>query len=189
MDVVVADLMGPFDGALPSGGKYALTIRDIGSTYGECHVLLRKADATTVLLQVLAKWEAKTNKKIKILRRDNGGEFCNAFVRLWCTNRGTTHEKSRPYNHKQNGAIEKYNQPIADMGRTLLKSSGLPTAFWGFAFMWAAHVQNNIPNSKTGDKTPKELLFREQPFYEQLQIFGEKAFIHVPKEKRKKLDD
>ncbi|MBW0503499.1 hypothetical protein O181_043214 [Austropuccinia psidii MF-1] len=131
MDVVAADLMGPFDGALPSSRKYALTIRDISSTYSECHVLLRKADATTVLLQVLAKCETKTNKKIKILRSNNGGEFCNAFVSSWCTNRGTTHEKSLPYNHKQNGTIEKYNQSIADMGRTLLKSSGLPTAFWG----------------------------------------------------------
>ncbi|MBW0488257.1 hypothetical protein O181_027972 [Austropuccinia psidii MF-1] len=110
MDVMAADLMGPFDGALASGGIYALTIRDIGSTYGECHVLLQKADATTVLLQVLAKWEMKTNKKIKILCRNNGGEFCNAFVSLWCTNRGKTHEKSLPYNHKQNGAIQQYNQ-------------------------------------------------------------------------------
>ncbi|MBW0531774.1 hypothetical protein O181_071489 [Austropuccinia psidii MF-1] len=32
MYVVVANLMGPFDGALSRGGKYSLTIRDIGST-------------------------------------------------------------------------------------------------------------------------------------------------------------
>ncbi|MBW0519990.1 hypothetical protein O181_059705 [Austropuccinia psidii MF-1] len=55
--------------------------------------------------------------------------------------------------------------------------------------MWEVHVQNNRPNSKTGDKTPKELLFREKTFYKKLRIFGEKAFLHVPKEKRQKPDD
>ncbi|MBW0536584.1 hypothetical protein O181_076299 [Austropuccinia psidii MF-1] len=118
---------------------------------------------------------------------DNQGHW--VYLRSWCINRGTMHEKSLPYNHEQNGAIEQYNQSITDMGRTLLKSSGLPTAFWGFAFMWAEHVQNNIPNRKTGDRTPKELLFGEQPFYKELRIFGEKAFIYMPKEKRQKLDD
>ncbi|MBW0519994.1 hypothetical protein O181_059709 [Austropuccinia psidii MF-1] len=106
MDVVAADLMGPFDGALPSGGKYALRIRDLGSTYSECHVLLRKAANTTVLLQVLAKWETKTNKKVKILCSNNGGDFCNAFISSWCINRGTTHEKILSSNHEQNSAIE-----------------------------------------------------------------------------------
>ncbi|MBW0479374.1 hypothetical protein O181_019089 [Austropuccinia psidii MF-1] len=185
MDVVAANLMGPFDSALPSSGRYALTLRDIGSTYGECHVLLRKADATTVLLQVLKKWEMKTTRKIKILCSDNGGKFCNAVIDSWCINQRTTHEKSLPYNHEQNGASERYNRSIADMGRTLLRGSGLPTPFSGFAFMWAAHIQN----SRTGNKTPKELLFGEQPFYEQLRIFGEKAFVHVPREKQQKLDE
>ncbi|MBW0523960.1 hypothetical protein O181_063675 [Austropuccinia psidii MF-1] len=180
MDVVGTDLMCPFDGTLPSGGRYALMIRDIGSTYGECHILLCKADATTILLQVLAKWERKTTRKVKVLNSTNGGEFCNASI-----NWGTMHEKSLPYNHKQNSTIEQYNRSIADMGWTLLRSSGLPTPFWGFAFVWAAHVQN----SKTDEKTPKELLFGEQPFYKQLRVFGEKVFVHVPKEKQQKLDD
>ncbi|MBW0523565.1 hypothetical protein O181_063280 [Austropuccinia psidii MF-1] len=55
--------------------------------------------------------------------------------------------------------------------------------------MWAAHVINSIPNTKTGNKPPRELLFAEQPFYKQLRVFGEKVFVHVPKEKQQKLDD
>ncbi|MBW0539537.1 hypothetical protein O181_079252 [Austropuccinia psidii MF-1] len=75
LDTVTADLMGQFDEAVPHKGRYALTIRDIGSSYGECHIIMQKSDASAVLLHVLATWEMKTGKKIKSFHSNNGGEF------------------------------------------------------------------------------------------------------------------
>ncbi|MBW0499003.1 hypothetical protein O181_038718 [Austropuccinia psidii MF-1] len=75
------------------------------------------------------------------------------------------------------------------MGRTLLHESGLPKEFWGFAFMWASRIQNLIPNSLTKDTAPVELLFNKKPCYDQMRLFGELAYIHIPSEKRRKLDD
>ncbi|MBW0542127.1 hypothetical protein O181_081842 [Austropuccinia psidii MF-1] len=189
MDVVTADLMGQFEEAVPYGGKYALTIQDIGLTYGECHILTKKSDATLVLLRVLTTWETKTGKRIKTFRSNNGGEFCNSTLKNWCNSRGTVHEKSLPYHHEQNGSIERYNRTIADMGRTLLHESGLAKSFWGFAFMWASRIQSLIPNSLTGEAAPVELLFGEKPCYNQMRLFGELAYIHVPHKKRRKLYD
>ncbi|MBW0509453.1 hypothetical protein O181_049168 [Austropuccinia psidii MF-1] len=138
MDVVTADLMGKFDDAIPYGGKYALTIQDIGSTYGECHILTKKSDTTIVLLRVMTTWETKTGRRIKTSHSNNGGKFCNSTLEDWCHSQGTIHKKSLPYHHEQNGSIERYNRAIANMGRTLLHESGLPREFWGFAFMWAS---------------------------------------------------
>ncbi|MBW0484810.1 hypothetical protein O181_024525 [Austropuccinia psidii MF-1] len=56
MDIVTADIMGKFNNAVPYGGKYALTICDIGSTYRECHILTKKSDSTLVLLRVMTTW-------------------------------------------------------------------------------------------------------------------------------------
>ncbi|MBW0485851.1 hypothetical protein O181_025566 [Austropuccinia psidii MF-1] len=75
MDTVTAGLMGQFDEAVPHKGRYALTIREIGSSYGGCHVIMQKSDASAVLLHVLANWEMKTGKKIKAFRSNNGGGF------------------------------------------------------------------------------------------------------------------
>ncbi|MBW0488370.1 hypothetical protein O181_028085 [Austropuccinia psidii MF-1] len=142
MDIVTADLMGNFNNAIPYGGKYELTIWDIGSTYKD-----------------------------------------------WCHLQGEGHGKSLPYHDGQNGSIEQYNREIADMGRMLLHKSGLPREFWGFAFMWASHIQNLIPNSLTKDTAPVELIFHNKPCYNQMRLFGELAYIHIPHEKRRKLDD
>ncbi|MBW0494403.1 hypothetical protein O181_034118 [Austropuccinia psidii MF-1] len=91
--------------------------------------------------------------------------------------------------HEQNGVAERYNRSVADMGRTLLWGSGLGNQFWGYAFMWEAYTNNNIPNEKTGRSAPSEVLFGEKPQLEKTRIFGEKAYIHVPKEHHQKLDD
>ncbi|MBW0492682.1 hypothetical protein O181_032397 [Austropuccinia psidii MF-1] len=48
MDIVASDIMGPFEQANINSGHWALTIRDIGSTYGECHIIVTKADAAAV---------------------------------------------------------------------------------------------------------------------------------------------
>lgn len=52
----------------------------------------------------------------------------------------------------------------------------------------AAHLHNCLPNSRTGDKTPLELLYKVKPIAETLYPFGAQVIIHIPKEKRKKLD-
>ncbi|MBW0530950.1 hypothetical protein O181_070665 [Austropuccinia psidii MF-1] len=92
-------------------------------------------------------------------------------------------------NHEQNSCAEQFNRLIADMGCTILRSSNLANTFWGYAFMWAAYTMNNLPNKRTGNMTPTEVLFNKNPHLEKMQIFGEKAYIHIPKEHCGKLDD
>ncbi|MBW0521589.1 hypothetical protein O181_061304 [Austropuccinia psidii MF-1] len=68
--------------------------------------------------------------------------------------KGITHEQSLPLYHKQNGVAERYNRSVANMGQTLLQGSGLGNQFWGYAFMWAAYTNNNIPNKKRAIQHP-----------------------------------
>ncbi|MBW0468164.1 hypothetical protein O181_007879 [Austropuccinia psidii MF-1] len=189
LDIVVADLMGPFDIPTINGGRYALNIRDVASTYGECHIICNKSDTTTRLQEVILRWQRSTGKLVKVLRTDNGGEFNNQVLLKWLLLAGIKHEHSLPFFHQQNGIAERYNRTVADMGRTILLGSGLPKSFWGHAFMWAAYTNNMIPNLHTGSKVPSEILFGIKPNLDRLRTFGELAFVHVPHERRQKLSD
>ncbi|MBW0485228.1 hypothetical protein O181_024943 [Austropuccinia psidii MF-1] len=91
MDRFTANLMGKFEDVIPYCGKYGLTMLDMGSTYGECHILTKTSDATIVLLQVMKIWETKTGKKIKAFPSDNGGKFCDSTLENWVHLRGTVH--------------------------------------------------------------------------------------------------
>ncbi|MBW0498792.1 hypothetical protein O181_038507 [Austropuccinia psidii MF-1] len=189
LKIVVADLMGPFDVGTINGGKYALNVRDVASTYGECHILKNKSDATCRLEETINQWQRCSGYLVKILRTENGGEFNNTTMNAWLQGQGITHERSLPFFHQQNGVAECYNRTIADMGHTILLGSKLPKSFRGHAFMWAAYTNNMLPNLHTGQKTPTKILFKITPQINRMRIFGETAFIHVPQEKRHKLDD
>ncbi|MBW0492681.1 hypothetical protein O181_032396 [Austropuccinia psidii MF-1] len=124
-----------------------------------------------------------------MLRTDGGGEFWSKGMNHWCSMKGITHKKSLPLHYEKSSVAEQYNRSVADMGRTLLCSSGLGNQFWGYAFMWVVYTNKNIPNERTGRLTPAEMLFNKKPQRDRMRIFGEKAYIQIPWEHCQKLDD
>ena len=50
------------------------------------------------------------------------------------------------------------------------------------------YVQNCTPHRVLENKTPKEVFSDKKPEVSNLRIFGYPMFIHIPKEKRTKLD-
>ena len=48
--------------------------------------------------------ENQTEKKIKALRTDNGGEFCKKEFEEFCNKCGIARKKTTPYTPQQNGA-------------------------------------------------------------------------------------
>ena len=59
---------------------------------------------------------------------------------------------------------------------------------WVEAARTVVYVQNRSSHRVLGNKTPEEMFSREKPEVSHLWIFGCPVFIHVPKEKRTKLE-
>jgi hypothetical protein len=132
LSVVVVDLMGSFDPPTMTGGKYALTIQGTHTTYSEVKVLKQKSEAAKFLVETITRWENQTGKNLKVLRSNNGGKFESKALADWVGKKGILAERSLPYHHFQNGAAERYNRTVADMGRSLLYNSSLGREFWGY---------------------------------------------------------
>ncbi|KAI7963134.1 hypothetical protein MJO28_001228 [Puccinia striiformis f. sp. tritici] len=137
----------------------------------------------------ILRFETATGKKVRCLRSDNGGEFESKILADFLREKGIKAERSLPYHHYQNGVIERYNRTVSDMGRAALTDSTLPRSFWGFAFLWANYTLNRVPNKVSGNKTPFEALFGYTPVVDHLRVFGSRAFVLTPPEKRRRLDD
>jgi hypothetical protein len=54
--------------------------------------------------------------------------------------------------------------------------------------MTVVYVQNRLPHSALGLKTPEEMFTGKKLEVSHLKIFGCPVFIHIPKEKRNKLE-
>ena len=76
--------------------KYLITVVDDNTKY--CYVYLLKSKDEAIEKFVLYKNEVENqlNKKIKVLRSNQGGEYESPFVDF-CAQRGIIHETTTPY--------------------------------------------------------------------------------------------
>ena len=95
---------------------------------------------------------------------------------------------STPYNPQQNGVTERKNRTIMEAAREMLHDQDLPMHLWAEAARTIVYVQNHTPHKVLKNKTLEEVFSGKKPEVSHLRIFGCPVYIHIPKEKRTKLD-
>jgi hypothetical protein len=70
----------------------------------------------------------------------------------------------------------------------MIHDQDLPMCLWAKETMVVVYVQNQLSHSALGLKTPEEMFTGKMLEVSHLKIFGCLVFIHIPKEKRNKLD-
>lgn len=71
----------------------------------------------------------------------------------------------------------------------MLRMAKLPKTFWGEAVRTACYLINRSPSVPLEFDIPERVWTNKEMSYSHLKVFGCKAFAHVPKEQRTKLDD
>eukprot|EP00253_Pinus_taeda_P034604 PITA_34604 len=77
---------------------------------------------------------------------------------------------------------------LMEKERSMLSRAELGQEFWVEAVETACYLVNRSPSSVLEDKTPQEVWTGKKPSLSHLRLFGCDAYVHVPKEKRTKLD-
>ena len=132
--------------------------------------------------------ENHTENRIKTFQSDNGGEFTSNEFKELCKDSGIKRDLSTPYNPQQNGIAERKNRTIMEATRAMLHDQDLPMHLWAEAAKTTVYVQNCTPHRVLENKTPKEVFSGKKPEVIHLRIFSCPVYIHIPKEKRIKLD-
>ena len=109
---------------------------------------------------------------------------CHSTVPL-----GIVHRRvmSRQY-PEQNGIAERMNRTLVESVRLMLSNVKLPHTFWAEALSTADYLQNRSPTKAVCGKTPYEAWTGGKPTVSHLCVFGCKAYVHIPKDERGKLD-
>ena len=82
----------------------------------------------------------QTDRKIKILRSDNGGEFTSEEFKELCREYGIKRELSTPYNPHQNWVAEQKNWTIMGATKATLLDQDLPIHLWEEATRTTVYV-------------------------------------------------
>ena len=142
-----------------------------------------------LIKEYLERAEAETGEHTNYFHSDGGGEYGSTALQDYFKSKGIHHEMTNAYTPQENGVSKRMNRTLVEMAHAMLCDAGLPNAYWGDAVLYATHILNRIPtHAIDGDLTPHEAFTGNKPSVTHLKVFGCTAHIHVPDEKRRKLD-
>ena len=75
------------------------------------------------------------------------------------------------------------------MVRSMLRSKKMPKEFWAEAVACVVYLSNLSSSRSVRGMTPQETWSGKKPSVSHLRVFGSIAYIHIPDEKRSKLDE
>ena len=148
------------------------------------------------LLQVIKDWKvaaeqecAKYGEKEKLQRVhfDRGREFLNSKMASWCVEENITNDPTVGYNPEANGIAERCNRTVMEMANAIRIEAGLGEEYWELAAAAATYLLNRGPTKRLKTMTPWEAWYGDRPSAKRYKVWGCPAYVHIPKEKRKKL--
>jgi len=104
--------------------------------------LASKDETFEKFLIFLKRVKKRVGHSLICLRSDHGKEFENSSFIDFCNEHGVDHNFSAQEHPKQNGVVERKNQTLEDMTRTMLIASGLPRHFWAEALNTSCYIIN-----------------------------------------------
>ncbi|UYV72637.1 hypothetical protein LAZ67_10000129, partial [Cordylochernes scorpioides] len=188
-EFIYADICGPMQTPSLSKYLYFCLFKDYFSGYRHIYFIENKSDVLDIFKEYATLIYTQTGNKIKVLRTDNALEFKSDNFADLCKRFGIIHEFTAPYVHEQIGRIERDNRTIVEAARSMLNSRNLPGFFWAEACNIANYILNRSATKQTPGTTPYELFFGTKPNVANYKIFGCNAYMHIPKENRKKWDN
>ena len=180
LGLIHTDVCGPITPESFSGKRYFISFVDDFSRKTWVYFLKEKSEVFKVFKKFRVMVEKETNKHIKAVRSDRGGEFTSTEFMKYCDEHGIRRFLTASYSPQQNGVAERKNRTILDMVRSMMKSKNMPKEFWAEAVQCAIYIQNRCPHARLNEKTPQEVWSGQKPSVSHLKMFGNVAYAHVP---------
>jgi Reverse transcriptase (RNA-dependent DNA polymerase)/Integrase core domain len=189
LELLHGDLCGPILPQTPGGNRYFLLLVDDYSRYMWLVVLASKDKVFEGFKNLKVSLEVEQGKKLKGLRTDRGGEFRSSLFENYCKEHGIKRHLTAPYSPQQNGVVERRNQTIVAMARSMLKAKKVPSEFWGEAVTTAVYILNRSPTKSVEKQTPYEAWHKRKPTVHHMRVFGCLAHVKSVGRHLRKLDD
>jgi hypothetical protein len=189
LELVHGDLCGPVTPATPGGKWHFLLLVDDVSRYMWLVLLATKDEALVAFTAFQARAEAEAGRKIGTLRTDRGGEFTARSFADHCTKQGVQRHLTAPYTPEQNRVMERRNQSVMGMARSMMKAMSMPSWFSGEAVLTTVFILNRSPTQSIEGRTPYEVWHGNKPSVDYFHTFSCVAHVKQGNKRLGKLKD
>nr|KYP33156.1 Retrovirus-related Pol polyprotein from transposon TNT 1-94 [Cajanus cajan] len=189
LELIHTNICGPMRTSSLHNNRYFILFIDDFSRMTWVYFIKAKSEVFGIFKKFKTLVEKQSGKQIKVLRSNRGKEYTSHEFDKFCEDEGIERQLTVTYSPQKNGVSERKNHTVMEMARSMLKEKGLPNTFWAEAVYTAVYILNRCPNKVVQDKTPIEAWNGIKPSSKHLRVFGSICYIHVPEEKRHKLED
>ncbi|CAL9010567.1 unnamed protein product [Prunus brigantina] len=189
LELIHSDICGPMQTITHAGNRFFLTFIDDYTRMCWVFFLQHKSQVLNVFKRFKSMVELQSGYKIKKLRSDRGGEYISLEFLKFCDDVGMEKQLTVAYSPQQSGVAERKNRTIVEMTRTMMVEKRIPLKFWAEAVNTAVYLQNRSPISALDNTTPFKKFSGRKPGVKHLRIFGSLCYIHIPSQKRHKLEE
>ena len=186
LEFVHSDLGGP----LPStqlGQTFYISFYDNSTGCYYIEGMRHKSQAFEKFVKFVTWAQNQSGNKLKRYHIDFGGEFNNKFFKTCCEKNGVQWKPSAPYSLEQNGKAKRLNYTLMSLVCSIFLTMKLSKSLWLETLITVAYFKNRSPS--IDGITPFEHFKGEKPNLRHLKIVGSCVWVHIPKEKRRKLDE
>ena len=101
--------------------------------------------------------EKQSGRYITILKSNRGGEYESDKFVEYCREQGISRQFTSRYTPKKNGVVERKNQTIMNMEKSMLKSKSLSNVeFWEEVVSYSVYILNRASSKSVKNKIPYE---------------------------------
>lgn len=187
-DLTYSDVCGPVEQTSVSGARYFVLFKDGATSFRHVFIIKHKNDVLDCFKKYNAIVKNKFGHGTRTFHTDNGGEYVNNELKSYLESEGIVHERTAPYTPEQNGRVEREMRTIMESARSMLYSRDIPLNLWAEAVNCAVYLLNRSSSTQTKDVSPYELWNGQKPSLQHIRVFGSEGYVHIPDERRRKLD-
>ena len=160
------------------------------------YLLQNKYEALDAFKVFKAEVENQCGKQIQIVRYDRGGEYYGRYTEngqvpgpfaKFLQEHRIVAQNTMPGSLDQNGVVQRRNQTLVDMVRSMLSNSNLPNFLWTGTLKTTVYILNRVP-TKAVPKTPFELWKNWKPSLRHMRVWGCPYEVGIYNPHEKKLD-
>ena len=147
-----------------------------------------KLDVFDVFKKLLAQVKNEPGQKLKCLKSDNGGEYCDGSFEEFCASQEIRRVKMISRNPYENGVAERMNMTVLERVRSMRIHAGLPNQFWADVVSTTVYLINRGPSVALIYGISGETWTGKMVNLNHLRFFSYISYVHVDLGPRSNLD-
>lgn len=152
------------------------------------YFLKEKSDAFEKFKEFKIYAEKQYGAWIKCLRIGGGGEYMLRAFNEFLHEHAIRRQVTCRYTPQQNGVAERKNRVIGEIARAMLNEKSMPNYFLVEAYATTIYLLNRTPTASIHESTLEMRLIGFRLDVGHLKVFGCISYVHIPDERRQKLD-